>query len=258
MMPDAGQPCPDRTIGHRVLRFDSLPSTNSYALQWADDPATHGTVILAGAQTAGRGRQERRWLAPPGAGVLLSTIVFAPPQARRPPVLNAWAAVAVCEVAERLTGIPAVLKWPNDVLMAGRKVCGILIEQRGAATVVGIGLNVNQATSDFEEAGLLKATSLAIVAGHPFEVPAVAAELVAELDHWYAPVSRTNVATLEAAWQERLDLEGKHVLVEAEGRAVSGQLAGLRFAQLALTLPTGESLTLVPEAVTRLTRITPD
>ena len=85
--------------------------------------------------------------------MLLSAVVFPPERIRKAVMLTAWAAVAVCETIRRMTDLSPQLKWPNDVLVQGRKVCGILIEQ-GAATVVGIGLNVNQTAHDLAEAGL--------------------------------------------------------------------------------------------------------
>ena len=134
---------PTRRLGQRVLVFESLESTNNQAARLAQTPDSEGLVVLAREQTAGRGQQGRRWLCPAGMGVLLS-VVFSPPLAlRRPALLTAWAAVAVSETIRETTGRQAQIKWPNDVLLEGHKVCGILIEQ-GQATVAGIGLNVNQ------------------------------------------------------------------------------------------------------------------
>src|SRR6516165_10834563 len=138
----------------RILEFDTVVSTNTVALELANDPANHGVVILAREQTAGRGQYGRSWLAPAGSSLLLSILLFPPPALRRPPLLTAWAAVSVCDLCHQLTGLPARIKWPNDVLIEGRKVCGILIEQRSTgvdsfASVVGIGLNVTQNAGDF-------------------------------------------------------------------------------------------------------------
>lgn len=241
-----------RVIGRRVVRFNSLPSTNSLALSWAKDPSLHGTVILAAEQSAGRGRHGRRWLAPPGQCVLLSTIVFPPADCRRPPLLTAWAAVSACEVAERLTGQPAALKWPNDVLMTGRKVAGVLIEQRGAATVAGIGLNVNQG-AELHSAGLSGATSLALAAGYSFDVAAAAESLIDQLDHWYDSISRSGAGALEDEWRKRLALEGRQVSVEASGQELSGTLTALRFAGITLAPHSGGLHTFAPESVSRLT-----
>src|SRR5206468_7692987 len=87
-------------------------------------------VVLAREQTAGRGQHGRAWQAPAGSSVLLSVLLCPPPALRRPALLTAWAAVSVCETILQLTGLQAKIKWPNDVLIRGRKVCGILIESK--------------------------------------------------------------------------------------------------------------------------------
>src|SRR5439155_7970824 len=117
------------------------------ALALADDVSNDGLILLAQEQKSGRGQQGRTWIAPPGSSVLLSVLVFPPAWLRRPAMLTAWAAVSVCETVREVAGLEATIKWPNDVLVLGRKVCGILIEQRSSAagtppaTVAGIGLN---------------------------------------------------------------------------------------------------------------------
>src|SRR5947209_4329638 len=144
---------PTKRLGRRVLVFDRLASTSTLAAELAADPANDGVAVLADEQTAGRGQHGRTWTAPPRSGVLLSLLLFPPNELRRPAVLTAWAAVAVCETVRRVTGVPARIKWPNDVLLRGRKVCGILIEQ-GRGTVVGVGLNVLQTAEELASAGL--------------------------------------------------------------------------------------------------------
>jgi BirA family biotin operon repressor/biotin-[acetyl-CoA-carboxylase] ligase len=139
-------------LGRRVLVFHRLDSTNSRAALLAEDRANTGVAVLAEAQTSGRGQHGHTWLCQPGAGVLLSLLLFPPPALRRPAILTAWAAVSVCELVFQAAGLQARIKWPNDVLVRGRKVCGILIEQ-ARGTVVGIGLNVNQSAEDFHDGG---------------------------------------------------------------------------------------------------------
>ena len=147
-------------IGRRVLVYDEVDSTNSVAAQLADDAANDGLVVLAARQTAGRGQHGRSWQCQPGDGVLLSVLLYPPPTLRKPAVLTAWAAVSVCKTVRRLTGQQARIKWPNDVLVRGRKVCGILIEQ-GRGAVAGVGLNIRQTPEQFAAAGLANAASLA-------------------------------------------------------------------------------------------------
>src|SRR5437899_3777549 len=100
-----------RHIGRRVEVHDSVDSTNSRALARADDPANDGLVVLARAQTAGRGQYGRSWSAPAGSSVLLSALIFPRPELRRPVVLTAWAAVSVCTVVRDITGQSPRIKW---------------------------------------------------------------------------------------------------------------------------------------------------
>src|SRR5260370_20072324 len=116
-------------IGRKVLVYDCVESTNTFAAALANSPDSQQLSILAAEQTAGRGQHGRTWTAAPGSSVLLSLLLFPPDALRRPPVLTAWAAVSVCKTIHQLTGVPAKIKWPNDVLLHWKKVCRILIEQ---------------------------------------------------------------------------------------------------------------------------------
>src|SRR5713101_829618 len=191
---------PTARLGHRVLVFERLDSTNRLAASLADDPRNEGLVILADEQTAGRGQHGRHWDCPAGAGVLLSVLLFPAPPLRRPAVLTAWAAVSVCEAIRRATGLQAKIKWPNDILIRGRKVCGILIEQ-ARGTVVGIGLNVNQSAESLTAAGLIQAASLSILVGRTLDTRQMAQLLIRQLDDEYEPLCQGDRTTLEACWK---------------------------------------------------------
>src|SRR5262249_45838430 len=199
-------------------------STNNIAAELANDPANAGTAVLAGEQTAGRGQFGRSWHSPPGLGVWLSVLLAPPPYLRRPVLLTAWAAVAVADTAREITGRTTRIKWPNDVLLTGRKVCGILIEQT-QGTVVGIGLNVNQTADQFADAGLPDATSLAAASGQTYDRDVVAGRLLDHLDAGYDVLLHGDVGLLEAVWREQLDLIGDWVSIElADGTRHRGRL----------------------------------
>src|SRR3712207_1064353 len=123
--PDATLAVPARHIGHTVLIYDRLGSTNTLALSGGTDARDHGLIILAREQSAGRGQYGRVWQAPPDSSILMSLLLYPPPELRRPVILTAWAAVAVGELVLEATGLQARIKWPNDVLLHGKKVCGI-------------------------------------------------------------------------------------------------------------------------------------
>jgi BirA family biotin operon repressor/biotin-[acetyl-CoA-carboxylase] ligase len=266
-----------RRIGRRVLVFDRVDSTNTRAMALASEAANDGVAILANAQDAGRGQHGRSWVCPPGSGVLMSILLFPPPGVRRPAVLTAWAAVAVCKVIGRSIGVEAQIKWPNDILIQGRKVCGILIEQ-ALATVVGIGLNVHQSAEELKQAGLTEAASLSnfgkraekAVRGQgsgaseesarassssltpdplPLTTSLAARLLIEQLDADYDRLRNGDFAELEACWKFQTGLLGKRVVAECSDGTYSGRLRNLTFQALELELPEGQFLALPPERV---------
>ncbi len=133
-------------LGHPRAHFRVIDSTNARAHELATHGAPHGTLVTAASQSAGRGRQGRTWTAPADRALLCSIVIREPPR-----LLPLAAGVAVAEVVAEVAGADAQLKWPNDVLVAGRKVAGILVEGRPQErwAVVGVGLNVALGPEDF-------------------------------------------------------------------------------------------------------------
>ncbi len=241
-------------LGRRVLIFDCVDSTNTLAASLAHDQANDGIVILADQQTAGRGQHGRSWQSEPGSSVLMSVLLFPPPQLRRPVILAAWAATAVCETIHQSTGLHATIKWPNDVLIRGRKVCGILIEQ-AKATVVGIGLNVNQSADSLIEAGLRQAGALAILAEKSLDRFELARVLIRLLDEEYERLCHGNLASLEARWESHTGLLGESVTVECHSATHSGRLRQLHWDGVRLQISTGNILILSPESIRHIVAI---
>ena len=159
---------PSATVGREVLVFEETDSTNDLARQAGDNGIGEGLVIFAETQRAGRGTRGRRWMSPPYRGLWFSVLLrpAAVPNARWPE-LTFCAALAVAEAAELATGQSARIKWPNDVLLGGRKVAGILVEchhrHDPGFVVVGIGLNVFQQSGDFDPELRDRAASLAMM-----------------------------------------------------------------------------------------------
>ncbi|HWF52176.1 MAG TPA: biotin--[acetyl-CoA-carboxylase] ligase [Solirubrobacteraceae bacterium] len=185
-------------LGHPRLHLRRTTSTNERARALAAGGAPHGTLVTAAEQTAGRGRQGRTWTAPPGRGLLCSVVVRDPPRLLP---LAAGAAVAdavdraVAGSRERPRG--AQIKWPNDVLLRGGKVAGILVEGRPQErwAVVGIGLNVAVAPSDFPPELAGRAATLGL--GHEAIEPTLR-DLLARLEHWLAADAETLLAEIRA------------------------------------------------------------
>jgi BirA family biotin operon repressor/biotin-[acetyl-CoA-carboxylase] ligase len=195
-------------IGRPHLHLRVTDSTNERARALAASGAPHGTLVTADEQTAGRGRQGRRWSAPPGGAVLMSVLLRDFDE-----LLPLAAAVATCEAA----GDGCTIKWPNDVWLDGRKLAGILVEARpqDGWAVVGIGLNVDLTERQLPAELRASATSLRI-AGRPRPLDEVRAALLARLDAW---IERPAAEVL-AAWRERDALRGHPVRWDAgEGTA---------------------------------------
>jgi BirA family biotin operon repressor/biotin-[acetyl-CoA-carboxylase] ligase len=140
------------------------------------------------------------------------------------------------------------IKWPNDVLVRGRKVCGILIEQTGP-TVMGIGLNVLQPESAFEEAGLPVAASLEMLAGKSLDRDEIARQLIAELDNQYDQLIQGNLDRLESAWKWRMGLLGKQVEIECVHQLVQGRLENMGFDAILVQPYDGLPQQILPERI---------
>jgi BirA family biotin operon repressor/biotin-[acetyl-CoA-carboxylase] ligase len=238
-------------IGRRVLRFRRVASTNSIAARCAD-PADDGLVIVADEQTAGRGKPGRQWFAPPGTGLLVSVVLFPPPALRRPVILTVMSAVAVCETVSEHTRWHSVIKWPNDVLVAGKKVCGILIEQGPANTVIGIGLNVTTSPEAFADAGLEQAGSLAMFTSDGLDREAVLHTLLTRLDIAYRDLLNGRPNEIEACWRWHCGLLGQPVRVRSGEEDMTGRLLDVSFAAVLVESPDGTRRAFEPEAVAEL------
>jgi BirA family biotin operon repressor/biotin-[acetyl-CoA-carboxylase] ligase len=243
-------------IGRQVDCYDSVTSTNDLATLLSRDPDHHGRVIVAEHQTAGRGQYGRVWQSRPGSSLLMSVLVFPPPELRRPVILTAWAAVAVGDAILALTGVQARIKWPNDLLIRGQKVCGILIEQSttagSLATSVGIGLNLNRTADEFIAAGLPEATALSLVLGSPVDPRRALGVVLRHLDDEYARLLDGERVPLESDWKWRVGLLGRHVVAELTDQStVSGRLREMSFD--GIELETGEGfVALAPESIRQL------
>ncbi len=250
---------PDRSVGRRVLVFDRVDSTNSLAAALAGQPGSDGLALLADEQTAGRGQHGRSWLAPPKSSVLLSVVLFPPPELRRPVLLTAWAAVAVCEVVRQTTGLQPRIKWPNDVFLRERKVCGILIEQSqqgpAQAVVAGIGLNVTQTEQELAEAGLTMATSLQAAGAVQTDRDTVARALLLRLNEEYEQLCGGERTALEARWKWHLGLLGQDVRAECADGVREGRLLEMGFDGVVVDSPHLGTVVLAPEMILHIERV---
>ncbi len=211
-----------------IVRFASVDSTQRVAFELAERDAADGTVVMAHTQTAGRGRRGRTWHDAPGDSLLVSIVVRPRFRVADLPKLSFAAAVAVAEAIESTTGLTIRLKWPNDVLVGGRKLAGILLESRIVAepiVVVGIGVNLHQRAFPDSIGG--SATSVVLERGGPVAPEALLEALLQAFDRWRARLESEGFAPLRARWLELADTIGRTVSVgETSGVAVDLGLDG--------------------------------
>lgn len=201
-------------IGRRVIYYPRLRSTMEVAKREARLRAAEGTVVIVGEQTAGRGRIGRFWRSPKGS-IALSIILY--PSLVYLPSLVMLASLAVVHTIEAVTGLKAQVKWPNDVLVNGRKVCGILIESDVLGdtvvyAIIGIGVNVNLRTSDFPEISQF-ATSLSDELGRGVSLLSLIRRLLVEVEGLYLTLLAGG--SIYEEWRDNLVTLGRKVKVES-------------------------------------------
>lgn len=223
-----------RRVGAEVRWLASTPSTNDAARDWLDRGGPDGLVVIAGRQTAGRGRRGRGWASPAARGLYLSAGL-------RPDLAGGAAArlmllggVAAAEAIRGL-GLTAEIRWPNDIDVAGRKIAGVLSEsrlERGRVTssVLGIGINLRHRAADFPTEAEGIATSFLLELGAAPAEAALAGALLERLDAWYARLGATAAGpdALLERWKELAPgHRGAGVQVEGEGQRIVGVTCGL-------------------------------
>ena len=217
-------------LGSTVLRFDSVSSTNDVAKELAASGAIEGVCVIAREQTAGRGRQGRSWSSPPGEGLYLSLILRPNVAIAASAIITLAAAGAVAETLRLDFQTAADIKWPNDVLVRGRKICGVLVEaaiesDRLQYAVMGIGVNIAQRY--FPEQIGAGATSLLLETGREIPPEDFAESLLPRLEPWYAEaISRPHHVI--AKWEElSSSARDCRVCVKSSDGEVEGVTRGL-------------------------------
>ena len=209
-----------------IVRLDSIDSTQSVAFTLAERGAADRTVVVADQQLAGRGRRGRVWQAPPGSSLLVSILVRPRMPQSLLATLSPTTAVATAEALRRVAPVAARVKWPNDVLVGGRKIAGILLESRplatpGTALIIGIGINLGQGEFPPELAG--RATSVALETGRAVDRETMLAALLDEFDAWRARLEGEGFGPVRERWRGLSDTIGRHVAVDG----ISGTVVDL-------------------------------
>lgn len=221
-------------IGSHVYVFADLASTNAALRDLADAGAQEGTVVLADAQRAARGRRDVAWFSPPGVNLYVSVLLRPAITAAAVTIFSFIASLALTEAVWAL-GILAGVKWPNDVVIGGRKAAGARLDvgiagDRVTYVVVGVGINVNVLRKELE-AGLgpaaEDATSLREALGRPIDRNALAASFLNLLEKWVGLYRTSGPGMIVAAWRERDVLTGHRVVVEDLDARFAGRVAGV-------------------------------
>jgi BirA family biotin operon repressor/biotin-[acetyl-CoA-carboxylase] ligase len=213
-------------LGRELHCYDELGSTNDRAKELAEEGAEHGEVVVAEAQTAGRGRRGREWVSPARRNLYFSVILRPELPPSRAAELTLVASIAICDAA-RQAGVDAGIKWPNDLLASGKKLAGILTElaaepDRVHWAVVGVGVNVNARPEDFPEELRGEATSLLIERRSPAPRALFAAACFTALEDWLDRHAEQGFGVIRDAWRERSVTLGREVSVKTEGREIVG------------------------------------
>jgi len=221
---------PGARLGHDVVIKDVTGSTNDDAMELAKDGAPHGLVVIADRQDKGRGRLGRKWLSPPGAGLYFSVILKdgLPPS---PGLVTLAAGVAVAKALGQCSGLPARIKWPNDVRIGGKKISGILAEASGDGAVeqviLGIGVNINLAAADMVDDIKQIATSLSIETGREFDRAEVFKTMLDKLESAYDLLFVDGGKELLDEWKGLAEAMGARVKVDGPAGVFTGRVVGV-------------------------------
>jgi BirA family transcriptional regulator, biotin operon repressor / biotin---[acetyl-CoA-carboxylase] ligase len=216
-------------VGKHAVFREIADSTQNLAVSLASKPGSHGAVVIAEQQKSGRGRQKRKWLSPKG-GVWLSVVLRPAIPTAKITLLPFVAALAVCD-AIKATGLDARLKWPNDVMVSGKKVAGILLDISAEAdevnyAVIGIGINANVDSAAISaRIDRPKITSISDELGRSVSRLDLTKSLLENLERYYLEMEQHRAGTILQKWKKNSDMLGRKVAVMQNGKTVEGAAA---------------------------------
>ena len=219
-------------IGRDIRVFEQTTSTNDVIEKLARGGVKEGAVVFAEAQTDGRGRLGRKWMSPARKGLWFSVLLRPELRPAAATQLTVAAATALRAAIERQAELPAEIKWPNDILVSGKKVAGILTElsaelDRIKYVLVGIGVDVNMNAGDFPGELRNRATSLKIELGKPVGRTELAAAILRELDREYGRVLAGDFASVASDWEQHCTTLGQRLVISLGDRRVCGRAEAL-------------------------------
>ena len=218
--------------GKTIRYFDTCSSTQIIAHEEAQSGVPDGTVIIADEQTTGRGRMLRPWSSVAGKGIWMSIIARPSLTPQQAPQLTLVAAVAIIRAIEDLTGIEAAIKWPNDILVNGKKMTGILTELQAdpdqvKAIIIGIGMNVNQEAADFPEELHAIATSLKMLTGKSVDRAQLVAKILGFLELYTDMYVKNGFAPIKLLWEGYSNTTGRRIRAVMLNETIEGVALGI-------------------------------
>lgn len=221
-----------RIIGRDIHVFEQTTSTNDVVEKLARDGVREGVVVFAESQTRGRGRLGRKWISPPRRGLWLSILLRPNLRPQETTQLTVASATALRRAILSQTRLRVEIKWPNDTLIGGKKVAGILTEMsaeldRVRHVILGIGIDVNQDAQEFPVELRKTATSLKIEHGESLSRAALATAVLSELDSEYSRICAGRFSEVAAEWMEHCTTIGKDVTVHIGDRKIRGRAESL-------------------------------
>ncbi|MFH1407341.1 MAG: biotin--[acetyl-CoA-carboxylase] ligase [Candidatus Omnitrophota bacterium] len=212
-----------KIIGNKIYSYQKTASTMDIAHKLAQSHTAEGTCIFAEEQTKGRGRMQRHWISPKGDGIYFSVVLYPDMPAQEAPKITLMTAVSVALAIRKITPLMPLIKWPNDILINGKKVCGILTEMEAEPdamryVVLGIGVNANTKKEDLPKT----ASSLKEQLGSSVSRIELAKELLRELDENYALFKKEGFRKIIKLWREYSSTLGLRLRVMSHGRKVEG------------------------------------
>jgi BirA family biotin operon repressor/biotin-[acetyl-CoA-carboxylase] ligase len=221
-----------RVIGSKVVALREITSTNSLIRTLADQGAPEGTLVVADRQSAGRGRLGRLWTSPAGVNLYCSLLLKPDIPVQLAPQMTFLSAVSVAETLRQVCRLPAVLKWPNDVLIHGAKIAGLLNEMNAETeqvheVILGIGINLNMTADQLPPQLNYPATSVMLETGEQVDRLFFLRALLENFDRSYAEFQQQGFAPIRRRWEELSTLMNQRVVVEQAGGTVQGTVVGL-------------------------------
>jgi BirA family biotin operon repressor/biotin-[acetyl-CoA-carboxylase] ligase len=219
-------------LGKKIHYLPEVDSTNLYARKLAEEGGLEGEVVIAETQTHGKGRMGRSWVSPPYLNLYLSVILRPRLSPVHAPQITLMSAVALAETVESFLHFPPEIKWPNDIMVKGKKLAGILTESacerdRILYVVLGIGVNLNFQRELMPETIQHSATSFMILTQKPVDRVAFARRLIQNLDRCYGDLEDRGFSFTARRWESFFRLRGKRVMVEMLDQRILGKAMGI-------------------------------